>query len=278
MVRLMTWNVWWRFGAEWRRRADAIEATVAACRPDLVGLEEAWASAESDQAAELAARFGMHSAFGRGSLPPAPDPVEHAEQEGIEVGVGLLSRWPITVSRTHRLPATGHPPPVALEAEVAHPLGPLRVLVATTEWEPVFRDDHVAQAAALGALLAVRDDDPRPALLLADLNAEWGSDELAGLSAARDLFDEGGGAADAVTLSSALPIAPLEAVRQVDRRIDHVLVGPGPAGRRVRATSARVLDQPVGGVWASDHFAVLVDVELDTPPAAASFPGASPRG
>lgn len=267
MVRLMTWNVWWRFGTAWRRRADAIEATIAACRADVVGLQEAWASEQSNQAAELAARFGMHSAFGRGSLPPAPDPVEHAEQEGIEVGVGLLSRWPITESRTHRLPATGHPPPVALEAEVAHPLGPLRVLVATTEWEPRFRDDHVAQAAALGSLLAAEEGDPRPALLLADLNAEWGSDELAGLSAARDLFGEAGGAADAVTLSSALPMAPLEAVRQIDRRIDHVLVGPGWAGRRVRATSARVLDQPVGRLWASDHFAVVVDVELDAPTA-----------
>jgi endonuclease/exonuclease/phosphatase family metal-dependent hydrolase len=62
-------------------------------------------------------------------------------------------------------------------------------------------------------------------------------------------------------------MAPLEAVRQIDRRIDHVLVGPGPAGERVRAVSARVLDQPVGAVWASDHFAVVVDVELDAPPA-----------
>ncbi len=263
----MTWNVWWRFGTEWRRRAEAIEATIGACLPDLVGLQEAWASNESDQAAEFAARFGMYSAFGPGSLPPAPDPVEHAEQEGIEVGVGLLSRWPIRGSRTHLLPAAGHPPPVALEAEVAHPLCPLRVLVATTEWEPVFRDDHVAQAAALGSLLSAGDDDPRPALLLADLNAEWGSDELVGLSSARDLFGEAAGAADAVTLSSALPIAPLEAVRQIDRRIDHVLVGDGPAGRRLRAISARVLDQPVGGIWASDHFAVVVDVELDAPPA-----------
>lgn len=268
----MTWNVWWRFGADWRQRGEAIAATIAATAPDIVGLQEAWATEETDQAAELAARLGMHSAFGRGSLPPAPDPVEHAEQAGVEVGVGLLSRWPVLESRRHRLPATGHPPPVALEAEVAHPLGPLRVIVAATEWEPIFRDDHIAQSAALGALLAGQADDPRPALLLADLNAEWGGAELAGLSAARDLYGEAGGDASAVTLSSALPFAPLEAVRQIDRRIDHVLAGPGPGDRRVHATSARVLDQPVAGVWASDHFAVVVDVDLDPEPVSASSP------
>lgn len=264
----MTWNVWWRFGTEWRRRGDAIEATISACEPDLVGLQEAWATGETDQAAELAAVLGMHSAFGRGSLPPAPDPVEHAEQEGVDVGVGLLSRWPVVESRVHRLPAVHHPPPVAIEAEVVHPLGPLRVLVATTEWEPEFRDDHIAQGAALGSLLAGRVDDPRPALLLADLNAEWGSAELAGLAASRDLFEEAGGPMDAVTLSSALPFAPLEAVRQIDRRIDHIVVGPGRGGTRIRARTARVLDEPVGDVWASDHFALVVAADVE--PAAVS--------
>jgi len=126
MVRLMTWSVWWRFGTDWRRRGDAIEATIPACEPDLVGLQEAWATGGTEHAAELATVLGMHSAFGRGSLPPAPDPVEHAE------------------SRVHGLPAAHHALPVALEPEVAHPLGRLRVLVTTTEWEPEFRDDHIA--------------------------------------------------------------------------------------------------------------------------------------
>ena len=258
----MTWNVWWRFGTDWRRRGEAIAATIATTRPDLVGLQEAWATEATDQAAQLARPFGMHSAFAGASLPPTPVPVEHADQEGVELGVGLLSRWPIAASRTHTLPAVGHPPPVALECDVEHPLGGIRVIVAAIEWEPRFRDDHIAQAAALGSLLAAEPGDRRPAFLLADLNAEWGSTELEGVSAARDLFAEAGGDERAVTLSSALPFAPLEAVRQIDRRIDHVLVGPGAGGPRVRAKDASVLDEPVDGVWASDHFAVVVDVEL----------------
>ncbi|MDQ0574608.1 endonuclease/exonuclease/phosphatase family protein [Agromyces albus] len=259
----MTWNVWWRFGGEWQLRAEAIEATLAASEPDLVGLQEAWATADTDQAAELASRLGMHSAFGRGSYPPPPEPVEDPDQLGVDVGVGLLSRWPITSSSVRPLPAAHHVPPVALMAEVAHPLGPLRVVVATTEWEPAFRDDHEAQAVALAALLEPGPGDVRPAILLADLNAEWGSEELAGLSGCTDLFAAAGGAADAVTLSRAVPFAPLEAVRQIDRRIDHVVAGRGRGGDRLRPHTATVLDRPVDGVWASDHFAVVVDVELD---------------
>jgi endonuclease/exonuclease/phosphatase family metal-dependent hydrolase len=128
----MTSNVWWRFGTDRRRRGDAIEATISPCEPDLVG-----------------------------------HPVEHAEQAGVEVGVGLLSRWPVVESRVHRLPAVHHPPPVALEA-----------------------------------------------------------------------------------------------------RIDHIVVGPGHGGTRIRARTARVLDEPVGDVWASDHFALVVDADVE--PAAVS--------
>jgi hypothetical protein len=42
------------------------------------------------------------------------------------------------------------------------------------------------------------------------------------------------------------------------RRIDYVLVRCGPKGPTLQVADARVvLDQPVGGVWPSDHFGVL---------------------
>ena len=68
-------------------------------------------------------------------------------------------------------------------------------------------------------------------------------------------------------MSSSLSSAPFEAMRQIDRRIDHI-VGPGYAGKRIRARTARVLDEPVGDVWASDHFALVVDADVE--PAAVS--------
>jgi hypothetical protein len=42
-----------------------------------------------------------------------------------------------------------------------------------------------------------------------------------------DTWLAGGGDPAAVTLDSAVPFAPVEAVKQIDRRIDHVLARPG---------------------------------------------------
>ncbi len=49
----------------------------------------------------------------------------------------------------------------------------------------------------------------------------------------------------------------------MSRRIDPVLVRSGIHGPTLQVTScARVLDEPVGDVWASDHSGVLADLAL----------------
>jgi endonuclease/exonuclease/phosphatase family metal-dependent hydrolase len=51
------------------------------------------------------------------------------------------------------------------------------------------------------------------------------------------------------------------------RRIDYVLVRCGPHGSTLDVVDCqRVLAEPVDGVWASDHFAVLVDLRLPPHP------------
>jgi endonuclease/exonuclease/phosphatase family metal-dependent hydrolase len=49
-MRVMTWNLLWRFGRDWRARGQGIAATLAVVRPDLAGLQEVWATPETDQA------------------------------------------------------------------------------------------------------------------------------------------------------------------------------------------------------------------------------------
>jgi hypothetical protein len=50
---------------------------------------------------------------------------------------------------------------------------------------------------------------------------------------------------------------PLEA----GRRIDYVLVRCGIHGPTLEVTGCRrVFDEPVGGVWLSDHYGVLADL------------------
>lgn len=54
-----------------------------------------------------------------------------------------------------------------------------------------------------------------------------------------------------------------EVATAVTRKIDHILVRSGLHGPTLRVSACtRVLDEPVDGVWASDHFGVLADLVL----------------
>ena len=142
----------------------------------------AWRDGTGTQADALAAGLGMHAAFGAPSLPPAPDPPETPAQADVDIGSGLLARWPITAAVPVELPAPAGRPTVALVATVQHPAGPLRVLVACLEWEPEYQAHRVAQARALADLAAdSRLDGELPVFVLGDLNAAPGSPVLAPL-------------------------------------------------------------------------------------------------
>ncbi len=261
----MTWNVWWRFGHAWQERQSRIAAVLAELRPDVVGLVETWAGPAGTQAEALAQPLGLHAAYAPTSLPPAPDPPENPDQAGHGVGIGLLSRWPIAATEVVDLPHAQRPgaPPTAILATLTHPAGPLRVIVSCIEWEPRYAGDQLAQARALAELATdARLDGDLPVLLVGDLNADTTQPDLAPLvEALTDTWVAGGGAPEAVTLSSAHPDAPVEAVKQIDRRIDHVFARPGRPGGTVTVHRAFVAgDAPIDGLHPSDHWAVVVDL------------------
>jgi len=118
----MTWNLQWRERADWRERQRGILSTLRAVRPDIAGLQEVWATAETTQAALLADQLGMHCAFGAPSLPPPPGPPGRPDQAGVDVGVAVLSRWPIRDVQQHRLASRHRPEVVALATEEARGL------------------------------------------------------------------------------------------------------------------------------------------------------------
>ncbi|WP_433295429.1 endonuclease/exonuclease/phosphatase family protein [Actinoplanes sp. CA-030573] len=252
-MRVMVWNVWWRFGGNWRRREESIRATLDAYRPDVLGLVESWSGEGTDQPHSLAAPCGMHATFAPSPFPPQ---LRYEEQPGIEFGVGLLSRWPFLAVEPHEL--TGAPGPVALLATLDHPRGPLHVIVGTADGGPV-------QCRELAALAADRRlDGPHPVLLLADLNASVDCPALGPLlGVMADTWPLGGGDPGAVTFDSAMPYTPAAADMPdlVDRRIDHVLARPGRPGAPLAVRGAFLAgDRPVGGVYPSDHYAVGVDL------------------
>lgn len=256
----MTWNVLWRFEPDWRARQRGILATLEQLAPDVIGLQECWGTDDDSQAHLIARHLDLHAAFAAPSLPPGPDPPEHAEQRGVRMGVGLVSRWPIRVLAQHELPVSHRQvAPVALEAELATPDAAVRVLVAAVEWEPAYADDQLAQTRTLAGLLGSATPSS-PAVLLADLNCDPGQVEFAPLVAvADDTWSLGDGATAAVTLSSAVPFAPVEAVKQLDRRIDHVLAAPRGV---LDVTAVRIVSAPFEGQYPSDHFPVVVDLAV----------------
>src|SRR5438067_13883080 len=83
-LRVMTWNLWWRFGP-WAERLPAIAATLAAVDPDVVALQEVWADANRNEAEELASGLGFEHVY-----------ASRFDIEGLQFGNASHSRSPIT--------------------------------------------------------------------------------------------------------------------------------------------------------------------------------------
>lgn len=263
-VRVMTWNVWWRFGPRWQERQPGILETIRRFTPDLVGLQEVWGTEAVTQADELADALGMYAVFAAPSYPVAPDAPERPDQAGVELGIALLSRWPITQYDAIAMPSRHRAwDPVVLKATVDHPAGPLPVLVACLEHATIYSDDRLAQAALLADLATdPATDGPCPSLAMGDLNAAGDSAVLRPLREVLiDAWVAGGGDSDAITLPSSHPSAPLEAGPElVDQRIDHVFYRPGHEDQLVAVESVKIAGDPVDGFYPSDHRAVICDL------------------
>jgi endonuclease/exonuclease/phosphatase family metal-dependent hydrolase len=105
-MRVMSWNLWWRFdsrhqvtvsppplGADhWQMRERGIVATLQAVQPDIAGFQEVWATADGTQADRLAERLGMNAAFGAPSLPPPPPPPHEPDHAGVLTDV-MVDSW-----------------------------------------------------------------------------------------------------------------------------------------------------------------------------------------
>jgi endonuclease/exonuclease/phosphatase family metal-dependent hydrolase len=263
-ARVMTWNLWWRFGPRWRDRQPGIVATLSAVDPDVVALQEVWAAGGSTQADELAEALGMHAAFAGPSYPPPPADSAEPDHRDVDLGIAVLSRWPVLSARPVVMPARHRGwDPVALVVRVAHPAGPLPVVVACLDYGVPYTDDRIAQGEQVADLATDPDlDGPCPVLLAGDLNAAVGSPVLRAVrDRLVDAWAAGGGDPAAVTLPSSHPSAPLEAgPEMVDQRIDHIFFRPGREDQQVLVEGARLVGDAVEGVYPSDHRAVVVDL------------------
>jgi endonuclease/exonuclease/phosphatase family metal-dependent hydrolase len=259
VVRVMTWNLWWRFGPAWVARHEAIARTLRAVDPDVVALQEVWGTRATNQVFALGAELGLHSKYAGPSYPPATDVARDPRDAGVEVGIGLLSRWEIIGWRVVRMPARHRTfDPVAAVASVAHPLGPLHVVVGCLEYDPAYNDDRLAQAALLAELATDPAlDGPLPVVVAGDLNAPPESPLLRPLTdVLTDAWVAGGGDLSVAT-------APAEAGPELlGQRIDQVYFRPGMFNRPVEVTNTSTAGDTTNAIPPSDHRAILCTLEF----------------
>ncbi|KAA9155404.1 endonuclease [Amycolatopsis acidicola] len=264
-MRVVTWNLWWRFGP-WQQRRRAILSVLAELRPDVVGLQEVWAADGENLAGWLAGELGLHWMWEH-TRHPRYWPERTGEHDA-DSGNAVLSRWPISDRATKALPSPRHAGRLAVYARLDTPGRPLPFftthLTSAAHASAVRRE----QVRTLAAFVAERTwRGAYPPVLTGDFNAWPDSDEIRLLGGYRtepaapglvllDAWEFAAPGTPAVTWDPRNPYVP---DNSPGARIDYVFAGPGWGCSPWRAG-----DGPVGEVWPSDHAAVVADL---TPPA-----------
>ena len=260
-LRVLTWNLWWRFGP-WEQRQAPILEVLRQTDADVIGLQEVWATEDGDQLDDLAGALGYHAAR-------SPDPSPHG------FGNAVLSRWPIDDHDWVHLPAANGQPEhrTVLHARIAAPFGPLTFFTTHLDHHLGHSALRCDQVTRIADFVAARRNDPEdgfPPVLCGDFNAAPDSDEirrLVGLTQppVEDLVFHDSwaqvGEGRGLTWNCDNPyITDTTWSRQ---RIDYVFVGwprPKPTGNPRRAWL--IGTEPVDGVVPSDHYGITVELAV----------------
>jgi endonuclease/exonuclease/phosphatase family metal-dependent hydrolase len=274
-VRVATLNLWGRRGA-WEERRAVLASGLRDLRPDLIALPEAVVNDDYDQVRDLLGPE-YHVAHQREREPGDGSDVEPGQ------GHSLASRWPLGEIREldlHLTPRTKGFACGTLAAEILapEPFGTVLFAFHNPSWQLAFAHERELQAVAAARFLDGFAADLRAAhvVVAADLDADppaasarfWtGRQALDGTSVCyRDAWESEHPDERGDTFGD--PQNPL--VVDWDwpfRRIDYILVRCGEHGGPTLGITAceRIFDQPVGGIWASDHYGLCADLEVPEP-------------
>lgn len=275
-MRVLTWNLWWRFGP-WEERRKAILTVLDELQPDVIGLQEVWACGGENLAEWLASRLGMHWTWAPSRAPQGWQ--RRLGDSTVDIGNAVLSRWPIAKHEMVELPTRQEDEDgrLALYACIDAPTH--RVPFFTTHLTAAL-DASAVRCQQVGVLAefvrAHRPGTGFPPVVTGDFNAWPDSDEVrqfAGYKAAPavpgqvflDAWEYADPAQPSATWSAANPY--VAAGFEPSARVDYIYVGPpGPEGLGSVSSVQRAGDEPVDGVWPSDHAAVLADLRGPTNP------------
>lgn len=245
-VRLATYNVHRCVGTDRRLDVERVAEVIAACNADIVALQELDVgrrrTGHVDQAHRLAELLRMKSHF---------HPAMYVEEE--RYGDAILTALPERLVRAGALP--GLPRLRGLEPRgalwVAVDIGGVELQVINTHLGLVPREQQVQAAALIGEDWMASEAFTAPAVLLGDFNASPFSKTYRMLTAVIRDAQAGLGRAPTATFPSGFPFM----------RIDHVFVAGSITVTKVESpfdVRARV---------ASDHLPLVVELEIQPPPA-----------
>ena len=163
-LRLVTWNIWWRFGP-WEARLPAIIETLRPLDADVICLQEVWIDLETGRSsAGLIA-----DALGYDHVAVA----NRADLDGLGFGNAVVTRWPISSDAQLDLPS---PPDLdehrtLLQADVSGPRGPLQVFTTHLQTGGCSNDAQ-SRYHSMGLLKAWAANYSRPQLVSGDFNAD----------------------------------------------------------------------------------------------------------
>jgi endonuclease/exonuclease/phosphatase family metal-dependent hydrolase len=272
-LRVLTLNVWNNQGDP--RRPDIINQELRRLNPDLVSLQEVIDIPAQNQLETLLGGLDLHSTHQATVLAAQPP---HSDRYG---GTAVATRWPhrFVEALDLNLSGVGDVPWHTLAVIVPIPeAGDLLFIGTTLSWRLSAEAVRERQAVALSDL-DTRHRTSFPTIIAGDFNASpdaaciryvSGLQSIGGRSVkyhdAWAVASEGPG----YTWTADNPNAQLEIdhiVRQPNhrRRIDYVFVGswdahPNAHCRIVGASLA--FNQPIEGIWPSDHFGVVADLEI----------------
>ncbi len=258
-IRVVTWNVWGRYGA-WAQRQAGIEDELAGAVPDVVCLVESWATPDITQADRVGDRLGLeHRLF-----------VGDEDQGGWTSGIGVVSRWPMAEHQRQPLSGDGgEGAGEALFVAVDGPRGRVQLFVVMLDYPLHASGLRQAQVRQLAAFVARTTRRRHPVVVCGDFNAGPDADELRMLTGRRetpepglvfyDAWELAGDGTPGWTWCNRNPLAAPGLYP--DRRFDYILSAWPRAGGAGHPThcellGARTPEEP----QLSDHYGVLADL------------------
>jgi len=260
-MRVLTWNIWWRFGPYDQRRPLILKQLQDA-NADIVCLQEVWGTEAENQAAQLANALGMYFSY-----------EAVLTIDGVDWGMAILSKWPIVERDGLLLPSMpsddGSRDCKVMRVCVDGPHGPVDVFNTHLSWRPEESAIRQKQVTFIAERVKKIWKGPVPPIICGDFNAIPSADEIRMLTGETAVAVDGvyffdawlaaGHTDPGYTWDNSNPLT--NAALQLNRRLDYILVGePAENAAGHVLTAERVGMVATDGIYPSDHFGVLAQL------------------